>query len=139
MVSIRHIFHIDASIELVYDRIRTIAGLKEWWTINTQGEDKVGKTIELRFQEDIGMDFLVEKLEPFKIIKWKCTWGHPEWIGTEIQFLLSESEEKVRVEFNHNGWEKSSDFYASCNFSWARYFLSLRQLCEKGKGEPFMG
>ena len=35
--SIKHLFHIDASREKVFEAISTIKGLSNWWTSQTTG------------------------------------------------------------------------------------------------------
>jgi uncharacterized protein YndB with AHSA1/START domain len=137
MVSIRQIFHIDSTREKIFELISTVEGIKKWWTVNTEGSGEENETLKMRFQDNQGMDFLVEKVTASESLEWKCTWGQHEWIGTKVTFTLTEEGGKVRVNFDHIGWAEASDFYASCNFSWAKYFISLRDYCEKGQGSPF--
>lgn len=35
MASIKHLFHINASKEKVFETITTIEGLSSWWTVQT--------------------------------------------------------------------------------------------------------
>jgi len=137
MATIQHIFHIDASFEEVYNAISTIQGIQNWWTTNTSGEEALNGTILVRFGKNGGMDFKVIENSPSKSYKWKTTDGHPEWIDTEIHFELDENDNKVRVTFTHSGWKEATPFMSQCNFSWARYMISLRNYLEKGQGEPY--
>ncbi|MDB5288133.1 MAG: hypothetical protein JWR05_3082 [Mucilaginibacter sp.] len=45
MVAIKHLFHINASKEKVFEAISTIEGFKNWWTVQTTGTDHVGGTL----------------------------------------------------------------------------------------------
>ncbi len=138
MAEIKHIFHINAPIEKVFEAITDVAGLQQWWTQDTKGSGEVGERLHFQFGNGGFIKFeVLEKKSP-EFVRWKCFDAHPEWIGTEATFNLSSSEEgKVRVSFVHSGWEEASDFFASCNFSWARYFISLRSYCEGGTGDPY--
>lgn len=138
MASIQHIFHIDAPFEKVFEAISTIKGIQSWWTNDCFGNEEVGGTICVRFAHAGGMDFEVIAAKPNQEYHWKTTDGHDDWIGTEIVLKLSSNDNKVRVDFNHTGWKEANNFMAQCNFSWGRYMISLRNYCEKGKGDPFI-
>ena len=49
MSEIKHLLHIAAPREKVYEAITTIKGLSGWWTIQTTGECKPGGIIQFRF------------------------------------------------------------------------------------------
>jgi len=65
--------------------------------------------------------------------------GHvPEaWAGTEILFELSHQGEQTFVRFTHSCWKEPTDFMAHCSMKWAVFMLSLKDLVETGKGQPF--
>lgn len=135
--SIKHLFHINAPREKVYEAISTIDGLSKWWTTKTSGNPEVGGIINFGFGEHQGPNMKVTKLVPNENVTWV---GVPESHGWEdhiFTFALDENEGKTRVRFSHSGWTEQDDFYASCCFSWARYMESLRQLCQTGRGEAF--
>ena len=134
MASIKHLFHINASQEKVYDALTTIKGLSNWWTNQSTGDTDIGGVIQFRFGE-FGNDMKVITLKPNEAVAWECVAGAPDWIGTKITFNLDSNEGKTRVRFEQAGWKETSDFYAACCFSWGRYMESLRQLCHTGKGE----
>lgn len=136
MASIKHLFHINASKEEVYEALTTIKGLSNWWTKQTTGDTKVGGIIQFRFGE-FGNEMKVITLNTNESIMWECVAGAPDWIGTKITFNLDTNEDKTRVRFEQAGWKEASDFYAGCSFSWGRYMESLRQLCQTGKGAAF--
>ena len=136
MPAIKHLFHINAPRQKVYDELTTIDGLAKWWTTQTSGESKPGGVIQFRFGE-FGNDMKVTGMKQNESVSWECIAGPADWIGTTISFRLDDNEGKTRVRFEHGNWKEADDFYASCSFSWARYMESLRQLCQNGKGEAF--
>ncbi len=136
MASIKHLFHINASKEKVYEALTTINGLSNWWTKQTTGDINVGGIIQFRFGE-FGNDMKVITLKPNETVTWECVDGAPDWIGTTFTFQLDTNDGKTRVRFEQAGWKEANDFYAGCSFSWGRYMESLRQLCQTGKGEAF--
>lgn len=136
MASIKHLFHINASGENVYEALSTINGLANWWTIQTSGGSALGETIQFRFGEG-GPDMQVTALRPNELVSWECVAGPQDWIGTKFDFALDGNEVKTRVRFEQSGWKETGDFYASCCFSWGRYMESLRQYCQTGRSEAF--
>jgi uncharacterized protein YndB with AHSA1/START domain len=134
--SIKHLFHINAPIEKVFEAVLSINGLSNWWTSNTKGSETVGGIIEFRFGET-GLDMKITELIQNEKTGWECIGGIPGWIGNTLQFLFDENEGKTRVRFSHNGFTEQDDQFANSNFSWGRYLESLRQYCQTGKGEAF--
>ena len=137
MFSIKHLFHIAASREKVFEALTTIKGLSNWWTIKISGDTKVGGVIEFRFSDMGGPDMKVKEIKPYESVTWECVASPFGWIGHTFTFSLDENDGKTRVRFSQDGWTEQDDFYAACNFSWGRYMESLRQLCQTGKGEAF--
>jgi uncharacterized protein YndB with AHSA1/START domain len=137
MSSIKHLLHINASKEKVFEALTTIKGHANWWTTQTTGDSKAGGIIQFRFGDMGGPDMKVKEIKANESVSWECVGGPEDWIGHIFSFHLDTAENKTRVRFEQSGWEEAGDFYASCNFSWGRYLESLRQLCQTGKGEAF--
>ena len=137
MATIKHLFHINAPKEKVYEALTTIQGLSNWWTIQTTGNTNLGEVIQFRFGPNFLNEMKVMVMIPNDFVEWECVNSAPDWIGTKISFTLDENDGKTRVRFEHAGWKETGDFYAACSFSWARYMESLRQFCQTGKGEAF--
>jgi len=137
MATIRHLLHINAPIEKVFQAISTIDGLAGWWTTQTSGHSEVNGIIEFRFGPQMGVKMKVTASRPYELVSWQCVDGLDDWIGTTLDFKLDENEGKTRVRFDHAGWLQENDFYAGCSFTWGRFLESLRQFCQAGKGEPF--
>ncbi|RLD29471.1 MAG: SRPBCC domain-containing protein [Bacteroidetes bacterium] len=137
MYSIKHLFHINASKEEVFKALTTIEGLTHWWTLQTYGNPEINGVLEFSFAKQQFIKMKVEALIENKAVQWKCIDGADDWIDTIISFELDTNDTKTRLRFKHDHWPTNSDFFAHCSFSWARYLESLRQLLEKGKGQPF--
>lgn len=137
MLEIKHLFHIAATREVVYGELSTVQGIASWWNSETSGDGSLGGTIELRFGPSNVMTMKVTALEPGRTVEWEFLSGANDWAGNRARFDLDENDGKTRVRFSHSGWKVQDDNYAATNFSWARYLMSLRQLCQTGQGEAF--
>jgi len=137
MSAIKHLLHISAAKEKVYNALTTTEGLANWWTVQTSGESRPSGILEFRFGEMGYNKMKVTELKPNELVRWECIDGPQDWIGTTISFQLDENDKKTRVRFEHAGWKEANDFFGACSFSWGRYLESLRQLCQTGKGEAF--
>lgn len=136
MASIKHLLHINAPGEKVYEALTTLNGLSNWWTLQVSGETQVGGILQFMFGKD-GFDMKIDSLKPDDKVEWECVAGPDDWIGTTINFKLDSNDGKTRLRFEHAGWKEDNDFFAGCSFSWGRYMESLRQLCQTGIGAPF--
>src|SRR6266542_3882467 len=72
---------------------------------------------------------------PQKDVRWRCTDGPPEWIGTDITFELSRQDDQTIIIFGHRNWREAVEFMAHCSMKWAVFLLSLREYVETGKGK----
>ena len=79
--SIKHLFHINASKQKVFEAISTITGLSNWWTNQTTGNATVGGTIQFRFGEMGGPDMKVIEANPNEKITWECVASPHGWVG----------------------------------------------------------
>ena len=62
MAAIKHLFHISAPRQKVYEAISTINGMAGLWTTQTTGDDNLGGVIAFRFGT-VGPDFKVTNLK----------------------------------------------------------------------------
>jgi uncharacterized protein YndB with AHSA1/START domain len=141
MVNIIHRIGIRSSAENVFKALSTIKGLSNWWTEETEGDERVGEKITFTFRSETGdikgqMAMEVHELNPQKNIIWRCISGPDEWIGTEITFELSQQDDQIIVIFGHRNWKEQVEFTAHCSMKWAVFLLSLREYVETGKGKP---
>jgi len=141
MLDIVHRVGIKAPASKVYAALSTIDGLAAWWTASTTGSSKVGGAVAFRFStetgEEIGgFDMDVLELVPDEKVRWRVKEGPAEWVGTDIEFLLSRQDDYTIVMFGHRKWREEVEFTAHCSTKWATFLLSLRDLVETGKGNP---
>ena len=137
MYAIKHLLHIDAPQETVYQNVSRIEGLKGWWTHHTSGSTELNGVITFEFPPHFMNKMQVIESRKNELVKWKCIEGESDWIGTEIRFHLDRVDDKTRLRFEHAKWPTHEDFFAHCSFSWGRYLESLRQLSQTGTGIPF--
>ena len=143
-MDIVHRIGIKAPADRVYAALATIDGLSGWWTRHTTGQSQPGGRVAFRFQgaagDDIGgfgMDVL--ELSPDCKVHWRVADGPPEWVGTDVEFELSQQDGQTIVMFGHRQWRDAGpggEFMAHCSTKWATFLLSLRDLVEAGQGRP---
>ncbi|MEO8806974.1 MAG: SRPBCC domain-containing protein [Burkholderiaceae bacterium] len=140
IVDILHRVGIKSPLDEVYKAVATREGLAGWWTNNTQGESKVGATLQFRFEaggvEIGGMDMKVLELQPAQQVQWQVLDGPAEWIGTRISWELKQDGDYCIVLFKHQGWKEPVEFMHHCSTKWAIFLMSLKSLVETGKGAP---
>jgi uncharacterized protein YndB with AHSA1/START domain len=141
MVDIIHRIGIKAPISRVYAAVATAEGVAGWWTKATTGKSTPGGRLQFRFQapsgEEIGaMEFEVLTLKLDQEVRWRCTAGPEEWVGTDVTFELKQEGDFIVLLFGHRNWREPVEFTAHCSMKWAVFLLSLRQLLETGQGRP---
>ena len=133
MHQIEHLLHINAPLNKVYEAIKDVENIKQWYT--TDVVDNLDNTKTFKW----GEMFLITKCN--EIENEKITWEFLESsMPIESLFMtyeLSENEGKTRVRFTYGNFSEKSDFFANQNFSSAKYLESLRQFCQTGNGEAF--
>lgn len=136
MVDILHRVGVKSSVDEVYKALTTIDGLAGWWTTNTVGEgNKVGGVVEFKFGPG-GFDMKVVELVPGKRVLWEVVEGPEEWVGTHVEWELSQVDEWAIILFKHEGWKEPVEFMHHCSTKWAIFLMSLKSLIETGKGSP---
>jgi uncharacterized protein YndB with AHSA1/START domain len=137
MAEILHRVGIRAPARKVYAALSEEKGLGGWWTKNVKASPEVGTIAQFRFNDRGFNDMKVLELSPGKRVRWQCVDGAPEWIGTELTFDLREENGVTVVLFAQRGWREQVEFMHYCSTKWGTYFLSLKSLCETGKGTPY--
>ena len=123
---------IDADPKTIFDALTTKKGLSSWWIKDCDINTEIGSVSIFRFEGYPSTEMKVKKLKKNKLLVWKCIGGDKEWIGTKLSFSIKEKEKGCSLKFKHSKWKKQSNFYASCNFHWARHFIMLQNYCETG-------
>lgn len=140
-MDIIHRVGIKAPAAKVYAALASIEGLARWWTKDTTGSSRPSGQIAFRFRNAAGDDvggfsMGVLELAPDQKVRWRVDDGPAEWVGTEIEFLLSREDDYTIVMFGHRRWREPVAFMAHCSTKWATFLLSLRDLVETGQGRP---
>ncbi|GAA2996324.1 SRPBCC domain-containing protein [Streptosporangium longisporum] len=136
MVDILHRIAIKSSPAEVYSALTTTEGLAGWWTTDTEGKgNDVGGVLRFQFPNG-GFDMKTLDLDPDKHVLWEVVEGPAEWIGTHVDWDLSQADDHTVILFKHKGWEEPVEFMHHCSTKWATFLLSLKSLIENGKGSP---
>lgn len=137
MPSIRHLLFIKSPKSNIYRAVTTADGISCWWTEQVKIDPIEGTVAEFNFGKRYQNKMFITRLDKNNYVEWECIDGDKEWIGTRIKFNFSTEGDWTILKFLHTDWRNESDFFASCNFQWGRYMVSLKNYCEKGKGNPF--
>ncbi len=134
METIYHLLDVPAEKkEELLKALTTPDGFAGWWTAKTvQPEPDI---LRFHFPGDYHKDFRAS-IQNDDHIEYECIDAHPEWVGTTISFKLMEDNGRIIVNFRHGGWKDQTPMYGICNYHWALYMKSLKDLVEKGKGNP---
>src|SRR6187402_1592716 len=133
MADINHQITINASAKKIYELISTKTGIQKWltkedgWKI--KGKETLGDMLLFYFGEN-HHEMKISKLEPNREVKWNCTAGHPEWIGTSLSFIIESNGDKNILHFAHKGWANSTDFFEQCNQVWAGCVQDIKNVVE---------
>ena len=140
MPDILHRLKIEASPHQVYQALTEQRGLSSWWTRDTVTDPVAGLTAQFGFSgRKVLFHMFIESLEADKKVVWRCLGGHPEWEGTVLTFQLEPYGEGSVLHFTHAGWSSTAGIFATCNFDWARYLISLKEYLTTGRGTPHRG
>jgi hypothetical protein len=78
----------------------------------------------------------VVELTPGELVRWRVVDGPPEWIGTHVEFRLTQSGDFTIIGFAHRGWAEPVEFMAHCTTKWGQFLMSLKSYVETGTGAP---
>lgn len=134
MPDILHRVGIAVHPERVYAALTTLDGLRHWWIVETAGNAWAGGLINSGF-----CDMEVMETVPNEFVRWRCTRGPEEWLGTEVSFRLVWKQGQTFVLFRHANWREPDEpveFMYHCSTKWAVFMLSLRDYLERNEGRP---
>ena len=137
MIPIKHLMHINASIEEVFSALSDIEKLSKWYTTSVKGKFEKDEIITFEFVNFAVFKFKVVALIPNKSVHIECVESEWENIGHVMKYDLEENGEKTRVRYSYDGFSEMDDAYANMNYSSGKYLESLRQFCQTGVGEAF--
>ena len=130
---------VDAEPKVVYENLATSEGINGWWSNHTEGPDGVGTTMKVAFPDaPATFDFEVTDETPGERVVWRCLAGPPEWIGTDISFVVeTDAEGNTSLLFSHDGWATTEESFPFIAYSWAQILPRLKKLSESGRRDPF--
>ncbi|WOO41966.1 SRPBCC domain-containing protein [Rubellicoccus peritrichatus] len=139
MPNIVHRISTDAATpDEMFDAVSTREGFISWWTEQVNGSESLNEVLEFRFGEDAGgFDFQVMELERPTKVTFLCVDGPKEWIGTDVEFRISQEDNHTVLFFAHRGWREEVPFMHHCSTQWGDFLLSLKEKFETGIGRPF--
>ncbi|MBM3114891.1 SRPBCC family protein [Jeongeupia naejangsanensis] len=132
----------------VYAALTTSAGLRGWWTVDSDADpaDTVGSELRFRFGSHY-MHMRIEQLTPSAEVHWYCTAAFTdvdaftrkdEWVGTRIKFRLAATGDgQTRLDFVHLGLVPEFECYDLCQNGWQHFLTSLQQYVATGTGTPY--
>jgi uncharacterized protein YndB with AHSA1/START domain len=134
MADIKHQTTINAPASKIYELITTIRGIHKWlpvsegWKIT--GQENVGGTLTF-FYGPYFHEMKILKLDLDKEVKWLCPIGHPEWVGTTVDFSIEDNGDERLLNFSHAGWAAKTEWFEQCNQIWGSYVNTIKKLAEK--------
>jgi uncharacterized protein YndB with AHSA1/START domain len=140
MADLRHIVPIDATPDKVYAAIATQAGMRSWWTADTQMEERVRGKAGFGFDKrQMVFRMTIDTLDPGRCVIMRCHGDQPEWKGTTLTWEIIKGDIATTLNFVHSGWREVTDFCTSCNSMWGNLMFRLKDSVEgKGRGPQWM-
>jgi uncharacterized protein YndB with AHSA1/START domain len=139
MSSIKQEIRIAAPLGKVYAALSTQTGYRGWWNAVGEVSERVGGDAQLKFVKDgtpVNMGFRIDALQPNEAVRWTCI-AHdmPSWVGTTLDWKLSEQADGVLVAFEHAGWKEAGPEPVAQG--WKHFLSSLKLYVETGTGQPW--
>lgn len=141
-------YEFAAPVDKVYRQFATQSGVRNWWTIYCEMDERVGGQASFRFpSSDFYAVARITRLDPGRAVEWEVLESkHPadsgfidlnDWVGTRIGFEMEPlAPERTALRLTHSGLAPKECF-GVCSSAWA-FFLnqSLREYLEGGAGQP---
>jgi uncharacterized protein YndB with AHSA1/START domain len=137
MAYLKHLVPIAATPDKVYAAVATQAGMRTWWTADTQMDERVGGKAEFGFEKhQMVFRMTIEKLDPGRCVIMRCHGDQPEWNGTTLTWDVLEGDGETTLRFTHSGWREVTDFCTACNAMWGNLMFRLKDGVEGGQRGP---
>jgi len=131
MENIEHLNTIKAPVGTVYKALTSEEGLGKVWTSKLTVKPEIGFVNEFDFDEGYLTKMKVIELLDNKAVTWECIESDEEWVGTHVNFALSEAKGITTIILRHTGWRELTDYYRWCNYHWAMFLFRLKKYCEE--------
>ena len=151
MHRILHKVTIEVPSKDVYKTVTDVKELKNWFSKNTSIEGKgIGSKIKMGFGPGYHIMEVIELVEGKKVV-WKVIESKgpndemdeemKAWDDTLITFNLEEKKlERLKgktvtvLHFKHEDLPREDAYFADCNYHWAYFLTSLKNVAEGKKG-----
>jgi uncharacterized protein YndB with AHSA1/START domain len=133
MADIMHQAVINTPSKTIFALLSTKDGLQQWltpgegWKI--QGDQSLGGVLRFNLNDSFH-EMKVIISEKDKQVRWECVQGHPEWLGTTVDFFIEDNVKKCTRQFAHNGWESHTKFFQECDQAWGNYVSLIKKAAE---------
>jgi len=135
-------FQVSQSPEHVFKAINNPRG---WWSEQIEGPtNKLDALFSYHYKDVHRCKLKIIEFFPGKKVVWlvlenefNFTKDKSEWVGTKINFDISQKNGKTQLTFTHSGLVPAYECYDICSDAWANYIMgSLKRLIETGQGKP---
>jgi len=135
-------FSVDQTPNEVFNAVNNVRG---WWSENIEGDtEKLNDEFTYHASNLHRCTMKLIEVIPGKKVVWlvldnyfSFTEDKTEWIGTKVEFDISEKEGKTKLHFTHRGLVPANECYDICFDAWSGYIKgSLKNLITTGKGRP---
>jgi len=127
------------------DVFKAVINVRGWWSERIDGgTEKLNDEFTYQRWELHKCTMKLIEVIPDKKVVWlvldnyfSFTRDQTEWVGTRIEFDISEKAGKTQVKFTHWGLVPAYECYTICFDAWTSYIQgSLKNLITTGKGQP---
>ena len=139
---ILHAVEVHADPHTLFEAIATQPGQRAFWTADAIVPPSVGSIAEFGFPgTPARLKMRVERLEPDRLLAWKCEGEFPYWTGTSVTWEISPAPTagETTVLFSQTGW--AADYppldFAHVNFTWGQIVGRLKAYAESGQPQPY--
>jgi hypothetical protein len=135
-------FLVDQTSAEVFNAVNNVRG---WWSERIDGgTDKLNDEFTYQRWDLHKCTMRLIEVIPDKKVVWlvldnyfSFTEDKTEWIGTTIEFEITEKDGKTQLHFTHRGLVPAYECYDICFDAWTSYIKgSLKNLITTGKGQP---
>jgi hypothetical protein len=135
-------FLVDQTPNEVFNAVNNVRG---WWSERIDGcTSQLNDEFTYQRWELHKCTMKLTEVIPDKKVVWLClgnyfsfTKDQTEWVGTKIEFDISEEDGKTQLVFIHHGLTRAYECYDICFDAWTSYIQgSLKDLITTGKGQP---
>ncbi|MDB5087092.1 MAG: hypothetical protein JWR09_1086 [Mucilaginibacter sp.] len=135
-------FSVDQTPNEVFNAVNNVRG---WWSERIDGgTEQLNDEFTYQRWELHKCTMKLIEVVPDKKVVWlvldnyfSFTKDQTEWVGTKIEFEISEKDGKTQLNFTHRGLVPAYECYDICFDAWTSYIKgSLKDLITTGKGQP---